>query len=172
VGAWAAGPAPWLAAASVRETGAVVTRVGNPFDRLRLVRRLVGPVEAAQVRRFGRSGLSTVLRTPVLVLETTGRRSGARRATALAYHRGTDGALYVVGGAGGQARLPDWVANLRVDARAAVVVDRTRRPVLARELEGPDRAAAWEVLRRVWPRIERYERRAGRPVPVVRLDPA
>ncbi|MFP5465067.1 MAG: DciA family protein, partial [Gammaproteobacteria bacterium] len=46
-----------------------------------------GPVEAVQVRWFGRSALSTIFRTEVLVLHTTGRRSGRERATPLAYLR-------------------------------------------------------------------------------------
>lgn len=38
---------------------------------------------------------------------------GMVRGTTLAFHRPSDGSLVVVGGAGGQARTPDWVANLR-----------------------------------------------------------
>lgn len=141
----------------------------NLVDRLRPVRRAARAVEVAQVRRFGRSVLSTALRTPVLVLETTGRRSGARRATTLAYHEDGPGSLLVVGGAGGQTRLPDWVANLRARSEATVVVRRQRHAVLAAELDGEERSQAWAGLRLVWPRIDAYEARAGRPVPVFRL---
>jgi deazaflavin-dependent oxidoreductase (nitroreductase family) len=146
-----------------------VTR--NLADRLRPVRRLTRPIEAAQIRRFGRSGLSLVFRTPVLVLETTGRRTGTTRSTPLAFHRGDEGALFVVGGAGGQSTIADWVRNLRADPHAVAVVDRERRPVHAVELAGSDREGAWAELVRVWPRIATYERRAGRPVPVIRLTP-
>jgi hypothetical protein len=41
---------------------------------LRSLRRAARVLEAAQVRRFGRSAVSVLFRTPVLVLETTGRR--------------------------------------------------------------------------------------------------
>jgi deazaflavin-dependent oxidoreductase (nitroreductase family) len=143
----------------------------NLPDRLRLIRRASRAIEVAQVRRFGRSLLSTVFRTRVLVLETVGRRSGARRATTLACHQDGSGSLLVVGGAGGQTRLPDWVANLRACPSATVVVDRRRRPVTATELHGEERAGTWSELRAVWPRIDAYEARAGRPVPVFRLSP-
>lgn len=143
----------------------------NLADRLRLVRRATRGIEVAQVRRLGRSLLSTVFRTPVLVLETTGRRSGALRATTLACHDDGSGSLLVVGGAGGQTRLPDWVANLRACPAATVVVDRRRRSVTATELTGEERVRAWSELRAVWPRIDAYEARAGRPVPVFRLSP-
>ncbi|MEX2293235.1 MAG: nitroreductase/quinone reductase family protein [Acidimicrobiales bacterium] len=141
----------------------------NRYDRLRTLRRLARPIEAAQVRVLGGSALSVLLRTPVLVLITTGRRSGAARSTTLAYHRLDAGNLVVVAGAGGQRRLPDWVANLRADGSAAMVVRRTRFDVRAAELLGDDRVATWNELRRVWPQIDTYERRAGRDVPVFRL---
>lgn len=144
----------------------------NVFDRLRTVRRLLAPVETAQVQRFGRSALSVAFRTPVLVLHTTGRRSGRERSTPLAYHRDPDGSLLVVGGAGGQARTPDWVANLRAEPRAEITLDRRRVPVGAVELVRSERAEAWPRLQRVWPRIDTYERRAGRPVPIFRLLPS
>lgn len=135
------------------------------------LRRVATAVEVALVRRFGRSVVSLVFGTPVLVLETTGRRSGARRATPLAFQRADDGTLLVVGGAGGQAQVPDWVANLRAGPQAMATVHRAPLRVHARELAGRERQAAWRHLSHVWPRIERYEQRAGRPVPVFRLVP-
>lgn len=133
------------------------------------LRRLAAPVEAAQVRRFGRSLLAVVFRTPVLLLHTTGRRTGFERTTTLAVHVDGDGSLLVVGGAGGQAELPDWVANLRADPSCEVTYRRRRFAAEAEELAGDERSAMWERLTALWPRIVRYERKAGRPVPVVRL---
>lgn len=141
----------------------------NAFDRLRVLRRLARPIEAAQIRWFGASLVSRAVRTPVLLLHTTGRRSGVDRATPLAFHRDDVGRLLVVGGASGQARVPDWVANLRAHPDAAVTVDRRRIDVRAEELAGDERAEAWTSLAPVWPRIDTYQRRAGRPVPVFRL---
>src|SRR5690606_34182599 len=89
----------------------------------------------------------------------------------LAYLRDHDGSLLVVGGAGGQARLPDWVANLRADPNAAVTVERRRTAVTAAELVGEERSAVWPRLEQEWPQIVSYQRRAGRPVPVFRLTP-
>ncbi len=137
-----------------------------------MLRRVVGALEAAQVRRFGRSAISLVARTPVVLLHTTGRRTGIERVTTVAYHRDLDGSLLIVGGAGGQKRIPDWVANLRANPAAEVTLDRRRRRVTATELGGADRSEVWTRLVHVWPRIERYERRAGRPIPVIRLTPA
>lgn len=143
----------------------------NPFDRLRPLRRLVRPIEAAQVRRLGKSLLSVAFRTPVLVLHCTGRRSGVVRRTTLAFHRLDDESLVIVGGAGGQARTPDWVANLRASSRAVVSVDRKLVKVRAEELKGAEREGMWREVQKVWPQIHTYERRAGREIPVFRLVP-
>ena len=107
----------------------------------------------------------------MLVLHTTGRRTGIERSTPLAYHRDADGSLLVVGGAGGQTRVPDWVANLRARPLAGVTVDRRRLEVSASELGGDERDEAWPRLAAVWPQIETYQRRAGRPIPIFRLTP-
>ena len=139
------------------------------MDRLRPIRRVLRGIEAAQVRWFGRSLLSTLFRTTALVLETVGRKSGQRRQTALAYHRLRDGEFVIVGGAGGQRRVPDWVANVRANPSVHVVVDRVRRQMIAEELGGAERATVWNEVSQVWPQIVTYEHRARRPVPVFRL---
>jgi deazaflavin-dependent oxidoreductase (nitroreductase family) len=126
-------------------------------------------VEAALVRRFGQSPLSFAFRVPVLVLETTGRKTGATRRTTVAYQREADGALLLVGGAGGQTRTPDWVANLRANPEVAITLDRRRVTHMATELTGTDRAAAWNEVRKRQPRVEAYERRAGHPIAIFRL---
>jgi deazaflavin-dependent oxidoreductase (nitroreductase family) len=141
------------------------------MDRLRVLRRAARGVEAAQAKRFGSSLLSLLFRTPVLVLATTGRRTGRKRETTLAYLRLEDDHLLVVGGAGGQSRVPDWVANLRENPAVIVTVDRQTRPMEATELHGPERQVAWERASVEWPQIAKYEARAGRAVPVIQLAP-
>lgn len=161
------------------------------LDRLRPLRRGFSRIETAAIARFGRSPISMLFRTPVLVLHTMGHRSGLERATALAYARpdemepsrgpapkkegptsnGTPKLemVWIVGGASGQRRLPDWVANVRADDRVGVTIDGRRRHGRAVEVHGPERERVWKELVLVWPRIDRYQVRAGRPVPVFRL---
>lgn len=141
------------------------------MDRLRFVRRLTRGIEATQVKLLGRSVMSLVARTPVLVVETTGRKSNRKRETTVAYLPLDDGQLLVVGGAGGQTRMPDWVANLRANPAVTVTLDRERRAMHAAELHGAERQYAWERALAEWPQIASYELKAGRPVPVVRLTP-
>lgn len=142
----------------------------NLADRLRPLRRWAGRVEAAEVARFGRSGLSVLFRRRVLVLHTTGRRSGRERRTPLAYQE-VDGAYVVVGGAGGQTAVPDWVLNVRADPAVRLTVDRRSCDAVATELHGAERQAMWDRLLPEMPLIAKYERRAGRPIPVLVLRP-
>jgi deazaflavin-dependent oxidoreductase (nitroreductase family) len=146
-------------------------RQRNAADLIRPVRRLAGHVESAEVRRFGRSILSTLFRQQVLVIETVGRRSGKRRRTTVAY-RELDGRLVVIGGAGGQSRPPDWIANLRATPNVGVTRQRRTQRMHARVLDGEERQSAWDALLPDWPMIAKYQDRAGYPIPVVLLQPA
>ena len=110
-------------------------------------------LEVAQIERLGTSALGLLARTDVLVLTTRGRRTGALRATPLAYQHELDGWM-VCGGAGG-ARSVDWLANLGADPHGVVTVDRRAHRVVALRPTGA-----------------RYEERSGRTVPIVVLRPA
>lgn len=143
----------------------------NLYDRLRPLRRLVRPIEAAQVRRLGKSLLSIAFRTPVLVLHSTGRLSGIVRSTTLAFHRLDDESLVLVGGADGQARTPDWVAN----PPGQLGRRHLRRP---ESRQRPCPGAQWSRTRghaagapEGLAQIDTYEKRAGRDVPVFRPVP-
>ena len=52
-------------------------------------------------------------RGAILVIESTGRRTGRRRFTPVAFWETDDGSYVVGGGAAGKTATPDWVANLR-----------------------------------------------------------
>ena len=90
----------------------VAEKSGNWADRLRWWRRIQARFESAQLRTMGWSSTSLLWRLPVLVLVTQGRRTGKRRQTPLTYVRDHTGGLLIAGGAVGQTRTPDWVANL------------------------------------------------------------
>jgi deazaflavin-dependent oxidoreductase (nitroreductase family) len=144
-------------------------RTGNWIDRTRPLWRLGNRWEVMLLRRLGWSGMSLLRRSPLLVIETTGRRSGRRRAAPVAFWQ--EGGDYLVGGgAAGMTRV-DWVANLRAQPTAAVVAHRRRVPVVARELSGDEYERAREHAIRLWPSVPKYERISGRRVPYFRLHP-
>src|SRR5688572_20076750 len=73
---------------------------------------------------------------PPLALVTVGHRTGRLHTIAISYSTGREGVVAVVGSAGGGAREPDWLRNLRVNPTAWVFIARREIPVLATILEG------------------------------------
>jgi deazaflavin-dependent oxidoreductase (nitroreductase family) len=103
-----------------------------------------------------------------LVLETTGRRSGATRSTPLSFTR--DGEAFVlIASNGGAPRDPDWYRNLEADPNATVEVDGVRIPVRAETVTGAERERLWRGAARSYPGYLAYQLRTRREIPVVRL---
>jgi deazaflavin-dependent oxidoreductase (nitroreductase family) len=109
---------------------------------------------------------------PVVVLETTGARSGQpRRGPVLGIPDGED--VVVLASNFGLAKHPAWYHNLRAHPRAAITVDGTRHEVVARIAEGEERERLWRRGLEFYPAWTQYQRRAGdREIPVVVLSPA
>jgi deazaflavin-dependent oxidoreductase (nitroreductase family) len=107
----------------------------------------------------------------VLLLTTTGAKSGASRTTALTYLE-ADGAYVVIGSFLGEPRHPAWVHNLRANPRATVQIGARTIAVDAREARGEERARLWQRLVALQPDYRAYEGRTDREIPVVVLQPA
>jgi deazaflavin-dependent oxidoreductase (nitroreductase family) len=107
---------------------------------------------------------------PVLALTTTGRRTGRRRSTPVAYMPWGD--AYVITAANlGDERPPHWFGNLMANPDAEVHVHGRRQPVRARRAEAGERERLWaEWLHRL-PASEAFQEIAGREIPVVVLEP-
>lgn len=154
-------PARFLGAAAV---GAVARRIFPHTDRtLQRVTR-------------GRASLAGAVGMPLLLLETTGRRSGQPRVTPLAYATQGSDSFLVTGSNWGQERQPGWALNLLASPRAVVSLHGRSFPVAARALDGRERAEAWALLLEIWPAYDEYARRvgstSGREIMVFRLERA
>ena len=120
----------------------------------RLTRGLVGS-------RMGKS-------MPVLLLTTTGRKSGKRRTTPLLYIEDA-GRYVVVASVGGAPKHPAWYLNLQADPSATLEV-RGRTLAVRAETAGPEeRARLWRALTAMYPTYDTYQARTAREVPVVVL---
>ncbi len=108
---------------------------------------------------------------PVLVLTTTGRRSGLPRRTHLsALPLGE--ALVVFGTSFGRPSTPDWVRNLEADPRALVTHGGRTRAVRARPVTPVEEPAAWQAAREAYPGFLAYRGRVtGRRIRVFVLEP-
>ena len=112
------------------------------------------------VGRFGRA--------PMLLLTTTGRKSGQPRTLPLVYIPGEP--PLVIASNGGAARHPQWYANLLSDPHAEVRIGAVSRRVVARTLEGDEREEGWRRAVAIYGPYASYQRRTERQIPVVALD--
>lgn len=104
----------------------------------------------------------------VLLLTTTGRRTGRLRRTPVQY-QSDDGELVVVAAARGAPHAPAWWHNLEADPRVTVRLGSSERGAVAETAGERERRALWPRLcaRNHW--LEPAQARAGREFPVVRL---
>ncbi len=131
--------------------------------------RLLGMHQTVYERTGGRVG-SRIGPYTLLLLRTTGRRTGQVRTSALLYVR--DGAnLVIVGSKGGSDSPPAWLLNLVAAPKAQVQIGTRRFPIVARVAEGREHDRLWRHVNRVWPDYQRYQDRSSRRIPVMVLEP-
>lgn len=128
----------------------------------------MGRAHHALYRVTGGRVLGVVAGMPVLILTTTGRRSGRRRSTPLTYFEHGDD-LVVVASNGGEDRAPGWWLNLLSEPRAVVTIARTSQAVQAREATPAERDRLWPAITSTHPGYAGYARRTTRRIPVVVL---
>ena len=106
----------------------------------------------------------------VLLLTTTGRKSGKQRTVPLLYIR--DGSAYVItASAGGADRHPGWFFNVRSNPQATIQVKDKQMRVVS-EVAGPEKKRElWARLLEVAPFFARYQQRTQREIPMVSLHP-
>jgi deazaflavin-dependent oxidoreductase (nitroreductase family) len=107
---------------------------------------------------------------PVLLLTTTGRKSGQARTAPVVYL--ADGAnLVVIGSNAGHNRTPAWSLNLRANPDAEVEVGRERRPVRARVAESDERSDLWRKHNEQYSGFDEYAARTDRDISLFVLEP-
>jgi F420H(2)-dependent quinone reductase len=154
--------------AAVAAPGAPVALGDVAAARPRLL-QIVSAAHAAALRATGGRLFARWFGAPLLLLETSGRRTGRTRVTPLVYlPDGKD--LVVVPGNAGSDVTPGWWLNLHAAGRAAVIVRGRRRAVEARVATGGERRRLWARLAAITP-IEHYDHRSARHLPVVVLSP-
>ncbi|WP_329056865.1 nitroreductase family deazaflavin-dependent oxidoreductase [Amycolatopsis sp. NBC_01488] len=111
-------------------------------------------------------------RERLLLLTTTGRRTGETRTVPMMYHR--DGErLLVVASNIGAPKHPDWYLNLAEDPRVTVEVDGRKFAAEALPLLGADYVRTWTELEKHYPFLADHAakaRQAKRVIPIVELS--
>ena len=106
----------------------------------------------------------------VVVLVTTGRRSGAIRRTPLFAFR-DDADYLVVASNGGTARHPDWYLNLIAAPDAELQLGPRSWPVRASVLDQDEKARWWPTVVDHYSGYAGYQKATDRDIPMVRLSP-
>jgi deazaflavin-dependent oxidoreductase (nitroreductase family) len=107
----------------------------------------------------------------LLLLTTTGAKSGQPRVSPLTYLR-IDGKLIVIGAFAGAAVDPAWVHNLRANSQAHVEIGADEFDVRARELPPDERAALRDRVIAAAPRFAGYRSKTSRVIPLFELQQA
>ncbi|HEX3287833.1 MAG TPA: nitroreductase family deazaflavin-dependent oxidoreductase [Mycobacterium sp.] len=104
----------------------------------------------------------------LLLLTTTGAKSGQPRLAPLAYFT-IDGKLIIIGSKAGADTNPDWVHNLRANPRAHVEVGTDAYDVTSRELSKVERDGLFDKIVAAAPGFGEYQSKTSRVIPLFEL---
>jgi deazaflavin-dependent oxidoreductase (nitroreductase family) len=107
---------------------------------------------------------------PILLLTTTGRKTGAWRTAPLTYLEDGEN-LVVIASNGGNPQHPAWWLNLEQNPQAEVQIRREKKKVTAEEATGEERERLWRAAVDAYPGYEGYQKSTERQIPVVILRP-
>src|SRR5271167_4889386 len=107
----------------------------------------------------------------LLLLTTTGAKSGQPRVSPLAYFR-VSGKLIIIGSFAGAPVSPAWVHNLRANPQAHVEVGTDAFDVTARELPSDERDELYPEVTAVAPGFAESQAKTSRVIPLFELHRA
>ena len=116
--------------------------------------------------RFG----SSMRGVPIVLLTTTGRKSGRRRTTPLQSIEDGENIVVIASNSGHKVH-PQWWLNLKVNPDATVRIKGRERKVRAEEATGEERERLWQKAVDQYADYANYQKTAEREIPVVVLKP-
>jgi deazaflavin-dependent oxidoreductase (nitroreductase family) len=133
-------------------------------------RELFGPEQVAVFEASGGTEGATLRGKPIVVVTTTGARSGEERKIPVMRVE-HDGRYAVVASVGGAPHHPQWFHNLVAHPRVQLQDGPVRRAYDAREVTGAERDDWWRRSVEVWPDYAGYQTKTSRVIPVFVLEP-
>jgi F420H(2)-dependent quinone reductase len=124
----------------------------------------------AYVESGGQRG-NTLRDVPIVILTSRGAKTGKLRRTPLMRVE-HDGRYAVVASLGGAPKHPVWYHNLKADPHVDLQDGPERVDMIAREVEGDERAEWWKRATAVWPDYDTYQAKTERQIPIFVLEPA
>jgi F420H(2)-dependent quinone reductase len=124
-----------------------------------------GVYRATGGKLFGRMGKS-----PILLLNTVGRKSGRKRTSPLLYV--LDGEDFVIiASKGGAPTHPAWYLNLKANPDATLEVGDREVRVKAEETDSEEKARLWQKMIEMYSGYDGYQRKTNRQIPLLVLHP-
>lgn len=109
-------------------------------------------------------------KAPILLLTTTGRKSGKPRTAPLIFTRDGD-TLVVIASNGGDDRDPYWWRNLQANPEAGVQIKSVTMRVRAEQASPEEKARLWPEMASVYRNYDDYQKKTTRQIPLVLLHP-
>jgi len=106
---------------------------------------------------------------PILLLTTTGRKSGQPRTIPIIFTHYGD-SWVIIASKGGSPTHPKWYLNIVGDPNVQVQVKADVYDAVARTAESPEREKIWAECVKTWPNYDIYQSRTDRQIPVVVID--
>jgi len=126
-------------------------------------------VNAGVIDQFRAGGpIEGMNRDRLLLLTTTGAKSGQSRTTPMMFHRDGDRLLVIASNIGAD-KHPDWYVNLVANPHVVVEVGAERFEATAVPLTGDERERLWTMLKQSYPFFADHEAKTSREIPVVAL---
>ena len=123
-----------------------------------------------KILKAGDTGVVDILDRPVVLLTMTGAKTGRTLRVPLMRVE-HDGVYAAVGSRGGAPTHPQWVHNLRAHPEITLQDGTRTSPVVAREIEGPEREQWWSRCVAAYPPYADYQTKTDRLIPVFVLEP-
>ncbi|MDQ3864079.1 MAG: nitroreductase family deazaflavin-dependent oxidoreductase [Actinomycetota bacterium] len=144
--------------------GSLASKVSN------LMGKAIGKAHSSVYRASDGRVWGKMLGGPVLLLNTTGRKSGQRRTTPLLYV--VDGENFVVIASNGGAPVhPAWYLNLTSNPDATVEIEDREVRVRAEEAHQEEKARLWRKMVEMYPPYDDYQKKTEREIPLIVLHP-
>ncbi len=137
----------------------------NPF-----LMKTIGRIHRGLYRLSGGALGGRLAGNPMLLLTTTGRKTGKFRTTPLLYIQDGDN-MVVVASNGGNARHPAWWLNIDEDPSATVQVGKETKRVRAETVSAEEKKRLWPLILEANAGYQGYEDETERTIPVVVLRP-
>ena len=131
--------------------------------------RWAGKMNVPVYRATGGRLMGKVGRAPVLLLTTTGRKSGQERTAPVVYLADGENVV-VINTNAGNAKIPAWSLNLKANPEAEVEVGRKRYLVRARIAEGEERTELWRKHNEQYAGFDDYQEKLDREASVIVLS--